>query len=424
MRISLVGQSDYLSLLLGSPKFLKLRASEPIAPRLDDLARVGATEPRTVLLLGATGFVGMHVLHELLRRPEVAKVDALVRKKRAASPESRLAVAIRGFGLTLEKSDRLEVLEGDFTANDRFGLSDDNYARLRGSVDVVLNAAGATNHTYPYAYFRSETIIPLLWMMEFCATERRKSLHFIGSMNGEVFRSMRDFLRIGFYHCGYSRMKWIVKHLAIWAREQGLSASLYLPPHVLGSSLTAFKDPGLRYSFWHMIWYASKLRKVWDAEAPVPVISADALAREVCDNALSATPRMFVYPSAYISMADLAQTFGWTLVPWKEFRAEIKRTFSMSLKEWNPKEPLSSLFDMFLHTFFTRALFTSDLPDLISAITRSAQRSEPAVATELPPSRFINECARKNYVIGRSLAVGLATGPGLMAFKELTKERS
>jgi nucleoside-diphosphate-sugar epimerase len=424
VRISIVGQSDYLALLLGNPKFLKLRASEPIAPRLNGLSRVGANEPRTVLLLGATGFVGMHVLHELLKRPDVAKVYALVRKKRAASPESRLAVATRSFGLTLEKSDRLEVLDGDFTANDQFGLSDANYAKLRGSVDVVLNAAGATNHTFPYAYFRSETVIPLLWMMEFCTTERHKSLHFIGSMNGEVFRSKRDFLRIGFYHCGYSRMKWIVKHLALWAREQGLSASLYLPPHVLGSSLTAFKDPGLRYSFWHMIWYASQLRKVWEAEAPVPVISADALAREVCNNVLSPTPRMFVYPSAYISMAELAQTFGWTLVPWKEFRAEIKRTFSMSLRHWNPKAPLSSLFDMFLHTFFTRSLFTSDLPELISAITRAAQRNEPAAATELPPSRFIHECARKNYVIGRSVAGELATAQGLTALKELTKERS
>ncbi|WP_394826129.1 SDR family oxidoreductase [Pendulispora albinea] len=426
MRIDIVGKSDYFALALGSPKALKIRASEPVAPRLKNLTRAGANEPRTVLLLGATGFVGMHILYELLQRKDVAKIYALVRKKRAASPEARLTASMRGYGLPLEKSDRLEVIDGDFTHGHQFGLSDAHYTKLLGSVDVVLNAAGATNHTYPYAYFRSEAIVPLLRMMEFCATERFKTLHFIGSMNGEVFRSKRDFLRFGFYHCGYSRMKWIVKYLAVWAREQGLAASIYLPPHIVGSSLTAFKDPGLRYSFWHMVWYASQLRKVWDAEEPVPVISADALARSVCDNALLSEPRMFAYPASYISSAEFAQAFGWTVVPWKEFRAELKRTFTFSLRKWNPKKPLSSVFDMLLHMFFTRALFTNDLPDLISAITRAAQRHEPAVATELPPSRYIHECARRNYIIGRSMAAGAlpsGQGEGVMALKELTRER-
>lgn len=424
MRIKIVGKSDYLALLLGNPKALRLRASEDIAPRLNELARVGANEPRTVLLLGATGFVGMHLLRELLERQEVAKVYALVRRKRASSPEMRLAAAMRGYGLTLAKGDRLEVLEGDFTANDQFGLSDADYAKLRGSVDVVLNAAGSTNHTLPYAYFRSETIVPLLRMIEFCAMDRYKTLHFIGSMNGDVFRSMWDFLRVGFYHCGYSRMKWIVRYIAIWARERGLATSIYCPPHVVGSSLTEFKDPGLRYSFWHIIWYISQLRKVWEATAPVPVISADALARAVCDNSLSATPRTFVYPSAYITNAELAQAFGWSLVPWKEFRAEIKRTFSLSFRRWNLKKPFSSFFDMFLHMFFTRALFTRDLPKLISAITTAAQRNEPAVPTELPPSRFLQECARRNYIIGRNVAGALPGGEGVMHLKELKKERA
>src|SRR4051812_38576530 len=337
------------------------------------LDRAKPGEPLRVLMLGATGFVGMHIIRELLARKDVAKVYTLVRNKRASSGQNRLAAAMRGYGLTLATGDRLRVLSGDFTA-DRFGLSEGDFAEIRGTVDVVLNAAGATNHTFPYAYYRSETIVPLLRMMEFCLTDRVKSLHFIGSMNGDVFRSTRDFFRVGFYHCGYSRMKWIVKYLAIWAHEHGISASVYMPPHVVGSTLTGFKDPGLRYSFWHMIWYGSRLGMLWDADDPVPVIPADALSREVCDNALSASPKGFVYPATYISNAELAKTFGWTLVPWKAFRAALKREFSVSFRKWNPRKPLASLYDMFLHTFFTRALFTRDLPDLISAVTRAAQR--------------------------------------------------
>ena len=191
-----------------------------------------------------------------------------------------------------------------------------------------------------------------------------------------------------------------------------------MSPHIVGSSLTDFKDPGLRYSFWHMIWYASQLQKVWASDVPVPVISADAMARAVCDNALSDEPRTFVYPATYVSMTDLAQAFGWTLVSWKHFRSEIKRTFALSLRQWDLRNPLSSLFNMFLHVFFTRALFTKDLPELITALTTAGQRNEPPVATELPPSRFIHACARQNYIIGRSMAGTLTSGAGIHALEE------
>ena len=217
MKIDIVGKSDYLALLLGRPGALQMKTSEPLGPRLAELRKAGPGEGRTVLLLGATGFVGMHLLRELLQRKDVAKVYALVRRKRASSPEARLAAAVHGYRLTIEPDDRLEVIDADFTTNRRFGLTEPRYEELRRTVDVVVNAAGATNHTLPYAYFRRESILPLLRMMEFCATDRRKSLHFIGSMNGEVFRSKKDFFRVGFYHCGYSRMKWIVRHTATWA---------------------------------------------------------------------------------------------------------------------------------------------------------------------------------------------------------------
>ena len=46
-------------------------------------------------------------------------------------------------------------------------------------------------------------------LVEFCYRDRLKSLHVLGSAGSEVYRTRRDFYRVSFFHCGYSKMKWI-----------------------------------------------------------------------------------------------------------------------------------------------------------------------------------------------------------------------
>lgn len=104
-------------------------------------------EPRrlgTVLLTGATGYLGIHVLLELLRRrDEVDRVICLVRKKAKLSPEKRLKSAMFYYDMDdhgEELGTRWCVTEGDITDGKIFA------GDLEERIDTVINCAANVAH--------------------------------------------------------------------------------------------------------------------------------------------------------------------------------------------------------------------------------------------------------------------------------------
>lgn len=103
-----------------------------------------AAKPSGALLLtGATGFLGAHLLYELLASGE-AKVLCLLRD----GSDTRLAETLtRYFGdvWTADNAARIEVLKGDICL-DRFGMTDADYAALTQRVSTVCHAAADVRH--------------------------------------------------------------------------------------------------------------------------------------------------------------------------------------------------------------------------------------------------------------------------------------
>ena len=106
---------------------------------------------KNVLLVGATGFLGIHVLAELLKIDDI-KIYCLIRKDPSTSPENKLKRKFQYyFGSDLSNlfGSRLFVIDGDIT-NDNFGTSNEVYAFLGKEVQTVVNCAASVKH---YGYY-------------------------------------------------------------------------------------------------------------------------------------------------------------------------------------------------------------------------------------------------------------------------------
>ncbi|MBO4798769.1 MAG: SDR family oxidoreductase, partial [Candidatus Methanomethylophilaceae archaeon] len=95
-----------------------------------------------ILLTGGTGYLGSHVLFELLRR-NAKKIYCLVRSGRGQSSEERLrSVFMYYFGGMIGEDalDRVTVIDGDVT--------DQNLAELLGDCefDTIINCAAVVKH--------------------------------------------------------------------------------------------------------------------------------------------------------------------------------------------------------------------------------------------------------------------------------------
>ncbi|HEY3021593.1 MAG TPA: SDR family oxidoreductase, partial [Solirubrobacteraceae bacterium] len=101
----------------------------------------------SVLLTGATGFVGMEVLARLVRDGD-EPVYALVRGRDRADAERRLAGVLDGLGLDGEQRGRVRAVAGELTAPG-LGMAASDTLRLLDEVTDVVHCAASVSFALP-----------------------------------------------------------------------------------------------------------------------------------------------------------------------------------------------------------------------------------------------------------------------------------
>lgn len=400
--IRIGGLSDYAALLAGNPSLLRLSFSEE-ALRLAGEPRSWTERPQNVLLLGANGFIGLHVLHRLLKDPRVGTIHCIVRDGETSKGMDRINEAARKYNLALRCSGKVVVLGGEYTRRE-LGLGSAEYRRLSEELDIVIHAAGATNHLYPYSYYRAESVKPLLRIMELCATRKLKRLLYMGSLISEVIRDGRDALKNDFFYCGYTRMKWINRSVLQHAHSRGFPSTVCLTPYVLGSELTSYKDPGKYYAFWQRASFYSRMKLLWRPQpgAYVPVAPADVLADVVVKSVFAEKQQAVVVPTLHFDLLDLADEYGWEVVSWNEFKKSLSTRYPHR-RRFNIKKPFSSIYDKVFQSTYTAALFTSNLPEVQARATAPALLPEGYRFPEgLSPREVVIRCGKANGILSEA----------------------
>ncbi len=125
-----------------------------------------------VLLTGATGFLGMHILYELLNNESIKKIYCIVRNKGNLTGKERLYKKIK-FYFKLNKYEKelldkkIEVLDGDIV-NENLGLDAKEYNYLQSKVNTVINCAANVRHYGKYEMFYKDNVTSVLNILEFC----------------------------------------------------------------------------------------------------------------------------------------------------------------------------------------------------------------------------------------------------------------
>ncbi|MEU5534174.1 SDR family oxidoreductase [Streptomyces sp. NPDC020362] len=151
-----------------------------ITPALsaDSAAATGGT----VLLTGASGFVGAFILADLLSRGR--QVAALVRGGEARRAE--LVLHLERLGLWRDDyAARLDIVAGDI-AEPSLGLDRATYDELAQSVGGIVHCAAWVNHVLPYAMLAAANAHSAAAILELAVTRRRKPVTFV-STKGVLF---------------------------------------------------------------------------------------------------------------------------------------------------------------------------------------------------------------------------------------------
>lgn len=117
------------------------------------------SEIKYVLLTGATGFLGSHILRELLKRR--MHVICLVRN------EEKLKNILHYYFPKEHDYFRYKVIVGDI-AEPFLGLSEEEYTLLAGKVDMVIHTAANVSHAGHYEDFERTNVMGTQNIIDFC----------------------------------------------------------------------------------------------------------------------------------------------------------------------------------------------------------------------------------------------------------------
>ncbi|MFE4456696.1 amino acid adenylation domain-containing protein [Nocardia tengchongensis] len=246
-----------------------------------------AGAPQDILLTGATGFLGIHLLHEILTHT-TAHVWCLVR---AADPDSgiaRIVETMTRFKLpTGQIAARVSVVCGDLS-QPQLGLNQSDFDLLAHRVDAIIHNGARVNHIDPYQRLRATNVDATRWVLRLATTHRTKAVHYVSTLGTVVpagtppdsITEKDRLLPNQLQDNGYLTSKWVAEELIRQAGQRAIPVTIYRPGTICADTTTAVNNPD--DAFWNMIRAAAILGAAPDiGHATVSLVPVDYVARAI-----------------------------------------------------------------------------------------------------------------------------------------------
>ena len=239
------GQATGAQTAIGS---INLEQEAELDPSIQPSGYLGLyrLQPETVFLTGATGFLGIFLLHELLQQTS-ANVRCLVRAESEPEAFHKLQRALEQYELfDPAEMHRVVPVCGDLSYA-RFGLTSEQFARLAEDVDVIYHNGALVNFIQPYKALKAANVMGTQEILRLASTYKTKPVHYVstlsvfgsGTSGTDILCSEDDFPAPDFdEEDGYGQTKWVAEQMVRIAAGRGLPVTVHRPATVTGHSDT------------------------------------------------------------------------------------------------------------------------------------------------------------------------------------------
>ncbi|ACR29394.1 thioester reductase domain-containing protein [Burkholderia glumae] len=197
---------------------------------------------RSVLLTGATGFLGVHLLETLLATTDV-RVLCLVRADDAAAGARRIEAAMRAHGRwDARHAARIAAVPGDL-GEPNLGLSAAAFDALASEIDAIYHNGALVNFVYPYASLKQVNVLGTQDIVRLASLHRVSPIHYVSTV-GTLDRhadALPETLAVPYHEhltSGYEQSKWVAEQLLAQAQARGVPVTVYRPARIVGHAAT------------------------------------------------------------------------------------------------------------------------------------------------------------------------------------------
>lgn len=191
--------------------------------------------PKNIFLTGTTGFVGSHLLEELLLQTS-ANIYCLVRASSSEDGLKRIKATFEKFKLSWSSDydSRVIAMTGDLSLP-HFGMDSENYSLITNHIEIIYHSGSSVSYVQPYSLIKKSNIDGLHNIIDLAVTGKIKFLMLLSSMG--VFSWGRPFTKKTWMYeddsidqnmaavsrdLGYIKSKWVMESISEKARQKGL----------------------------------------------------------------------------------------------------------------------------------------------------------------------------------------------------------
>jgi amino acid adenylation domain-containing protein/thioester reductase-like protein len=238
-RMGSLSDSDQQEIDFAAEAGLDLTISRDGAP---SRPRPDWRSPREILLTGATGFLGAHLLRELLAATD-ARVWCLVRARDETEALGRIRQAAARYELPVPPAGRVVPLPGDL-AQPGLGLSDAQFRGLGREVDIIYHPGALVNFIYPYQELRAANVAGTREVIRLAGESRAIPVHYVSTtavlagLGVEGVHEVTEETPLAYpeqLRMGYVETKYVAEELLRNAARAGLPVAIYRPLDIVGS---------------------------------------------------------------------------------------------------------------------------------------------------------------------------------------------
>ncbi|MCJ8272323.1 MAG: thioester reductase domain-containing protein, partial [Psychrosphaera sp.] len=321
------------------PEFI-LDAGLVPAPITNDLPKAFEGDVKSVFLTGATGFLGGHILHQLLTSTE-ATVYCLVRATTIKKAQERILQNAVSYKLNVDIN-RIVPILGDME-QPHLGMSKKNWRLLCNQVQHIVHTASYVNHIQPYFAFK-KSVKGTTELLSMAYTNAVKMIHFVSSttVSSQVENShfsinpVEDFIdseKAELILSGYGQSKWIQEENIRLASFAGVPYTIYRFSEISGSSQTGI---GNTNDIFHRILRMMLSVPVRPEESHylIDVIPVDMAALTIVKGMNDPNKHNKVYNVANPNPLTIAQFYHYASSHDLAFNIDTKETFIAACREY------------------------------------------------------------------------------------------
>lgn len=226
----------------------------------------GAPGEGAVLLTGSTGFLGGHLLAELLEKTDRPVYCLIKPGDQAIDLQAAQHDALHRLGLDpSDAAERVRPVAGDLTASG-LGLSPVDAGRLREHCSHIIHCGAFVHHIFGYQRLKAANTHSTLELIRLALRGRPKKLAFVSTASaiteadaqGVGYEDRVGATPAGFFG-GYALSKWVSERLLEQAFTRGLSGLILRPGNIFANSRTGVASPaGSNFALLMMRAYLSR----------------------------------------------------------------------------------------------------------------------------------------------------------------------